>query len=41
MADVDSKAVIKDSDFRKKYLASTFGAAETMSISRELEELMN
>ena len=40
MSDFDSSVIRNTSDFRKKYLESTFGAAETMNISNDLIELM-
>jgi len=40
MSDFDSKVVRSTSDFRKKYLESIFGAAETINITDQLIELM-
>jgi AAA15 family ATPase/GTPase len=40
MSDFKSSGVRKTSDFRKKYLNSDFGAAESISITHELTELM-
>ena len=41
MSDFKSSSVRKTSDFRKKYLDSDFGAAESISITHNLIELMN
>lgn len=40
LSDFDAKVVRNSSDFRKKYLASTFGAAESMSITYNMLDLM-
>jgi AAA15 family ATPase/GTPase len=40
MSDFDSSVVRSTSDFRKKYLESTFGAAETLNITEQLIDLM-
>ena len=41
MSDFDAAVVRNTSDFRKKYLESVFGAAETIEITNELIDLMN
>lgn len=41
MSEFDSSVVRNTSDYRKKYLDSVFGAAETINISKELIELMS
>lgn len=41
MSEFDANVVRNTSDFRKKYLDSVFGAAETLEITNELIELMN
>lgn len=41
MSEFDASVVRNTSDFRKKYLDSVFGAAETIEISKELIDLMN
>ena len=40
LSDFDAKVVRNSSDFRKKYLASTFGAAESMDITSNMIDLM-
>jgi AAA15 family ATPase/GTPase len=40
MSDFDANVVRNTSDFRKKYLDSIFGAAETIDITKELINLM-
>ena len=40
MSDFDASVVRNTSDYRKKYLESAFGAAETMEITNELVNLM-
>jgi len=40
MSDFDASVVRNTSDFKKKYLDSVFGAAETIEISKELIKLM-
>ena len=40
LSDFDAKVVRNSSDFRKKYLASTFGAAESMNITSNMIDLM-
>jgi AAA15 family ATPase/GTPase len=40
MSDFDASVVRSTSDFKKKYLSSTFGAAETMDIKQNLIELI-
>ena len=40
LSDFDVKVVRNSSDFRKKYLASTFGAAESMDITSNMIDLM-
>lgn len=40
LADFDSSVVRSTSDFRKKYLDLTFGAAESMNISQNLVDLL-
>lgn len=40
MSDFDASVVRNTSDYRKKYLDSTFGAAETIEITEELINLM-
>ena len=40
MSDFDANVVRNTSDFRKKYLDSVFGAAETIDITNELVSLM-
>ena len=40
LSDFDAKVVRNSSDFRKKYLASTFGAAESMDITSNMLDLM-
>lgn len=41
MSDFDASVVRNTSDFRKKYLESVFGAAETLEITNDLIDLMN
>jgi AAA15 family ATPase/GTPase len=41
MSEFDASVVRNTSDFRKKYLESAFGAAETIEISNDLIDLMN
>jgi len=41
MSEFDSSVVRNTSDFRKKYLESVFGAAETIDITQDLIDLMN
>ncbi len=41
MSDFDAAVVRNTSDFRKKYLESVFGAAETIEITNDLIDLMN
>lgn len=41
MSDFDASVVRNTSDFRKKYLESVFGAAETIEITNDLIDLMN
>jgi AAA15 family ATPase/GTPase len=41
MSEFDSSVVRNTSDYRKKYLDSVFGAAETIDISKELIDLMS
>lgn len=41
MSDFDATVVRNTSDFRKKYLESVFGAAETIEITNDLIDLMN
>lgn len=41
MSDFDSSVVRNTSDFKKKYLESTFGAAETINITNDLINLLN
>lgn len=40
MSEFDAKVVRNTSDYRKKYLESTFGAAETIQITHQLIDLM-
>ena len=40
LSDFDAKVVRNTSDFRKKYLDSTFGAAESIDISANMLNLM-
>lgn len=40
LSDFDASVVRSTSDFRKKYLENSFGAAETINITEELIELM-
>ena len=40
MSDFDASVVRNTSDFRKKYLEMTFGAANSIDITNQLIELM-
>jgi hypothetical protein len=41
MSDFDSSVVRNSSDFRKKYLESAFGAADTIDITKEIIDLLH